>query len=266
MTRITQSVPRKTVNKRTLPSYVRHQSFDLTSAAKTFDPQALLAEHADYRDSYMPDDITKEHARHMHYAAHRMHTAGSPAVYRKWHSHYIALRDRIVLGNRKLVYQAVRRRMGVSNFTDDLIGESQIVLIQAVAVFNPWLGIRFSTYAYTCLVRALARRARKFSTDWLTRALPLDQLPHAEPQIDSMNEPAASHQVRIEDYLRDGHTLLSDREKQILSKRFQFDELRRLPTLEIVGRELGLSKERVRQVQFEALAKLRAALTTTVMG
>ena len=46
----------------------------------------------------------------------------------------------------------------------------------------------------------------------------------------------------------------------MLLRRFSLDERAKSGTLEQVGRELGLSKERVRQVQASALGKLRKAL------
>jgi DNA-directed RNA polymerase sigma subunit (sigma70/sigma32) len=54
---------------------------------------------------------------------------------------------------------------------------------------------------------------------------------------------------------------LTPREKSVLIRRYHLrDDLPRTDTLEQVGRELGLSKERVRQLQWSALGKLRAAL------
>ena len=64
--------------------------------------------------------------------------------------------------------------------------------------------------------------------------------------------------------LRPDNDLLSLREKQVLVRRFSLDEKAPAGTLEQVGRELGLSKERVRQVQASALGKLRAALLREV--
>ena len=133
------------------PSCVRHPSFDAPDAAKVYAAKAGVADAVDYDAKYMPDDVTRDHAKRMHYAAFRTHTAHRHAEARRWQSTYFGLRDGIVLGNRKLVYQAVRRRMASANQADDMIGDCYIVLIQAVAAFNPWLNIRFSTYAYTCL-------------------------------------------------------------------------------------------------------------------
>jgi RNA polymerase sigma factor (sigma-70 family) len=246
-----------------LPSYVRHITFNRPAAVKRYDPAALITTNVDYDDRYMPDEITRDHARRMHYAAHRMHSARTPAEFRRWERRYLTLRDRIVLGNRKLIYRAVRRRMAVANRADDMIGDCHIVLIQAVAAFNPWLGIRFSTYAYTCLVRALARLSQRLAADWLARSVPLESLPNGGPGNGMPIEHPGSA-IPIEEFLRDEHPLLTHREKAIISRRFCLRDLNKGQTLETVGAELGLSKERVRQVQASALDKLRKALLAPV--
>ncbi len=246
------------------PSYVHHPSFDSPQAARALSAKALLDVDANYDSSYMPDDVTRDHARRMHFAAHRTHAATTPASFARWQATYLGLRDRIVLGNRKLIYRAVRRRMAVSNRADDLIGDCHIVLIQAVAAFNPWLDIRFSTYAYTCLVRALSRLSQKLSADWLSRSLSLHALPDGEPWSRPPLDPTAGPGFpRLDEFLRDGHTLLSDREKAIINRRFSLTDDAAGQTLEKVGKDLGLSKERVRQVQASALDKLRRALGPT---
>ncbi|MBX9627784.1 MAG: sigma-70 family RNA polymerase sigma factor [Gemmataceae bacterium] len=245
-----------------LPSYVYHPAFDRPDATKAFAAKSLLDDPVDYSSRYMPDDATRDHARRMHHAAHRLHAARTPADRARWQATYFALRDRVVLGNRKLIYRAVRRRMATSSRADDMIGDCHIVLIQAVAAFNPWLDIRFSTYAYTCLVRALSRMCQRLSADWLARALSLDALPDGEPRPrPSGDQLASTGSLRLDEYLRDDHPLLSDREKVVLARRFGGDGQAPSPTLEKVGRDLGLSKERVRQVQVSALDKLRKALT-----
>jgi RNA polymerase primary sigma factor len=54
--------------------------------------------------------------------------------------------------------------------------------------------------------------------------------------------------------------VLDDREKKIISQRFGFDGGKR-KTLEEVGTKLGVTRERIRQLQNIALAKLRRALS-----
>jgi RNA polymerase sigma-32 factor len=63
---------------------------------------------------------------------------------------------------------------------------------------------------------------------------------------------------RLRDWLRASLNQLNDRERFILSERHLIDTPRTLGSL---GQELGLSKERVRQLEAAALAKLRKDLT-----
>ena len=253
-------VTRRASRTATMPSYIVHPSFVDKEAKRIYDPSELTDNPNDFADRYMPDDTTRDHARRMHYAAHRMRSARTATELARWHRSYLNLRDLIVLGNRKLIYRAVRRRLTAQNRIEDLIGDCHIVLIQAVAAYNPWLGIRFSTYAYTCLVRALARLAQRLSTDWLARSMSLEALPDGEPRGRQQIESSTASQFRIDEFLRDEHPLLSPREKTILAKRFSMGDDPANQTLEKVGKALGLSKERVRQVQASALDKLRKVL------
>jgi RNA polymerase sigma factor (sigma-70 family) len=262
MNRVATPDTRRVSRTDALPGYVRHPSFADADAGKRYAARVALNDAGDYETRYMPDEVSRDHAKRMHYAMHRMHAARTAGERVRWHGAYLALRDRIVLGNRKLIYRAVRRRMAVSSRADDLIGDCHIVLIQAVAAFNPWLDVRFSTYAYTCLVRALSRLSQRMASDWLTRALSLDALPDGEPgHRPTGDQLASTGSLRLDEFLRDDHPLLSDREKRILTHRFCAAAAGApTPTLETVGRVVGLSKERVRQVQASALEKLRQAL------
>lgn len=244
------------------PSHVSHPSFEQADAEKLYGQGT--ATRLDALATYMPDEVTRDHAKRMHYAAWRASGARDERSRRHWRAIYHSFRDQIVLGNRKLVYRAVRRWSPPSTFADDLIGDCQIVLIQAVAAYNPWMGIRFSTYAFTCLMRALSRLSQRHASDRLSRSLPLDVLPEGEPRDLEFEELPTTRLAQLDEYLRDDNDLLSLREKRVLVRRFSLDDEARGGTLEQVGKELGLSKERVRQVQASALDKLRKALVEGV--
>lgn len=57
-------------------------------------------------------------------------------------------------------------------------------------------------------------------------------------------------------YLLDCWSQLNPREKHILSLRFGLGDRSRKATLEEVGQEFGVSRERIRQVEMEAIQKL----------
>lgn len=217
------------------------------------------ADEREFAVGHMPDELTRDLVKRMHYAAYRADRARKVGDIEQWRQRYFRLRDRVVLGNRKLVFGAVRRKLYRNQAADDLIGECYIVMIRAVAAYNPWIGVRFSTYAYTCLMRALSRLNQRSVSDKLSQHLSLD-LVGEEPLGCDPIDPGTHADVRLDDFLRDDHPLLSDREKMVIRRRFHLGSSRKDSTLEKVGRDLGISKERVRQVQSSAIGKLRHAL------
>ena len=242
--------------------YVYHESFRERNGAEWAAAWCEQVSEAEFGAGFMPDDETRASARRMHYAAHRAATARTARDAALWRRRYFATRDRIVLGNRKLIFRAVRQRMYQNPSNEDFIGECYLVMIRAVAAYNPWLGIRFSTYAYTCLLRALSRLARRSLADRLAQHLSIDSILGEEPaEAESTRSTAAT--LRLDEYLREEHPLLSDREKTVIRRRFRLMGPDADTTLESVGRDLGISKERVRQVQAGALDKLRQAILGT---
>lgn len=242
------------------PNYIWHPSFKKKSAAEEFDPQGAPSLENEQAVGHLPDEETKDLIRRMHYAAYRADTS-TPARRQAWKQTYFRLRDRVVLGNRKLVFRAIHKSPLAQQMADDLIGECDIIMIHAVAAFNPWLGIRFSTYAFTCLLRGLARVSRRVAAKRIISFLPLDS-EGVEAVQDSAAATAADELRGIAEFLRPGNVVLTSREKAVISKRFGFNTGERRATLESLGDDMGISKERVRQVQASALAKLRSVLLT----
>ncbi len=244
-----------------LPGFIRHRAFAHPSTAAQLDPRALLAVPASEVGGYMPDEVSRDHSKRMHYAAYRMHAARTRRDLHKWQQTYLELRNRIVVGNRKLAYRAVRAFARDHQLAEDLAAECHVILIHAVVAFNPWIGIRFSTYAYTCLLRALSRQGKRAAKSVVGRAISLDYFLESEPPAAENVAAPTNHTHRLDEYLRADHPLLSEREKMVILRRFNLNEQSENTTLEQVGREMGLSKERVRQVQAAAIDKLRMALT-----
>jgi len=239
---------------------LEHDTFDDPDAAMQYDPRPALRGATEYSIGYMPDEVTRDFGRRMHYAAYRARRARRTRDRNFWQTVYYQLRDRIVLGNQKLVYKAVRYRKAWQLRSDDLIGEGHVVLINAVERYNPWLGVRFSTYAFTCLVRALVRLTRK-RIGLERRFQTQGALSGETTTFGAVTEERGRElPFDLDHYFQSGHPLLSDREKLVLQLRFGLGEQVEALKLELIGERLGLSKERIRQVQVSALTKLREAV------
>jgi RNA polymerase sigma factor (sigma-70 family) len=78
--------------------------------------------------------------------------------------------------------------------------------------------------------------------------------------VDSMSALDEIERVRLADQARRGLSRLDDRERSILTWRYGLDGGDE-HTLQEIGEKLGLSRERARQLEARALAKLRAAGT-----
>jgi RNA polymerase sigma factor (sigma-70 family) len=73
--------------------------------------------------------------------------------------------------------------------------------------------------------------------------------------VDPSEEAADSYRRQV---VRKAVRQLPERERRILELRFGFDG--EAQALEAIGKQLGISRERIRQLEREALAKLEAEL------
>ena len=238
------------------PAYVLHSSFHDPSARALY----VMPEVHRASGEHLKEPQTIEIAQSMHYAAWRMDRARSSREKAIWEQRYYRARDEIVLGNRKLIYRAVQKWNPPSRQIEEMTSACHIVLIQTVAAYNPWMGVRFSTYAFTCLLRALSRLSRRQAADRLSSSAPIEIFAEQEAGCVVPEESTEERLGRIYEYLLAHHPLLSDREKEVIIRRFSLDHQEEKGTLEQVGREMGLSKERIRQIQITAIDKIRQAI------
>lgn len=246
---------KKETIKKVVP-FVNHTSFAEASAATLYAPEGAPDMAREKELGHLPDEDTRDLAKRMHYAGCRASLARTQAKRDEWKAVYFALRDRVVLGNRKLAFRAISKHALAQRMADDLVGECDMILLRAVAAYNPWLGVRFSTYAVTCLMRGLARLARRAAAKARMSFLPIETV---AAELAGETVMPAAEQCRLADYFRVDHPLLTEREKEVIQRRFGFGPDRKA-TLQTLGADLGLSKERIRQVQTSALDKLRGAL------
>ncbi len=166
------------------------------------------------------------------------------------------IKNRIIRANLRLVVSIAKKHIGGAQTLFELISDGNVSLIRAVEKFDYSRGFRFSTYASWAIMRNFARSVPK------ERYL----LDHFATGHDEVLDVAAS--LRIYDpnelnlsELRESLDVmmahLSSMERSILIDHFGLDEEGNAKTLDQLGRRLGISKERVRQIEIQALKKLR---------
>lgn len=200
----------------------------------------------------------------LHTCAYRItHNAGGTNLCQaerpRWADRWRIIRAYIVEKNLGLAHSMVNRIQPSSRnlYEDDLLSDALFALTRAVDRFNPWKGFRFSTYACNAIIRTVMKRRehenryrQRFPTQQDIGADSAEPLPdfHTELYIERLNR-------GLDRNLGE----LTDLERHVIARRFPMDGNTRL-TLERLGQEVGLSKERIRQIQQIALGKLRELL------
>ena len=169
----------------------------------------------------------------------------------------IATKNEIVSANLRLVVSIAKRHIGpYANFFD-LISDGNLSLIRAVEKFDYSRGNRFSTYATWAISRNFARTipAEKRHRD----RFPLGDEEFFEATIDDRSDQQLEEQLQTERVVQVERLLdeLDEREQKIIADRFGLGHSGAPLTLNEVGAEIGVTKERVRQIEARALAKLK---------
>jgi len=168
----------------------------------------------------------------------------------------------LVERNIPLVHTMRRRYPVVGVDPDEMLSEGCWTLYRAVKGFDVWRGLRFSTYAcrsilYSFLSLAKKRRREREVLEGLLKERPA--VTHPSDSEYGVDGPMLMDKVHAA--LFDKSAGFTDMECCIIEQRFLASSQSGPPTLESLGRVFQLSKERVRQIQRGALAKLHTALT-----
>ncbi len=235
-------------------------------------------------------------------------------------------RERMVLGNLRLVVDVARRYAGRGLELMDLIEEGNLGLLHAVEKFDPSRGVRLSTYATYWIRRAIRRAAQSSVRTIRIPAYMVEVVAHAkqaqaelrdefgrDPPIEDVAraldldatrarllqralaaETTSIYQsiggtqsdltlasvIKARDVDRPERVVfdrmqlrmlsglletIDEREARILALRFGL-EPEGPKTLREVGRRVGLSRERVRQIEKKALQKLKEAMQSAGFG
>ena len=171
----------------------------------------------------------------------------------------VEIKNGIVRANLRLVVSIAKRRVAAGDSFFDLVSDGNMSLIRAVEKFDYARGNKFSTYGSWAIIKNYARtipdehrRRDRF------RAADMELLQSATDRRSDEYQQRLAETDRLKQV---GKFLdrLDSREQTIIIRRYGLDHDREPQTLKEVGSALGVTKERVRQIEAKAMEKLRVA-------
>ncbi len=175
--------------------------------------------------------------------------------------HYLSealqCRSYIIRCNMRLVVSIVKKCVTPSVSFDELLSDGIWSLIKAADKFDFSRGFRFSTYAYHAISNFAYRRIsdqRKANTRFMS-ATHTSALEEAGEDL----KPELGEKIwgEISQLLSKTMKELDEREQLIIYGRFALGDQLKVRTFQSLADELGISKERVRQLEKRAVSKLR---------
>ena len=188
---------------------------------------------------------------------------------KRWREkHDINARNKLVESNLKFAANIARNYKGLGLSYSDLIQEANAGLFRAADKFEPERGNKFISYAVNWVRESILTALKK------RNSLPSEELPTEQLEMELFEDLDADTDYTTDDTFidedsdrekeKDINTImnfllqsLTNRERYIVCKYNGINE-KKSKTLEEIGNELGLTKERVRQINEKAMKKLRA--------
>ncbi|MGI9518372.1 MAG: sigma-70 family RNA polymerase sigma factor, partial [Pirellulaceae bacterium] len=171
----------------------------------------------------------------------------------------VKVKNHIVQANLRLVVSIAKRHVNANEDFFLLVSDGNMSLIRAVEKFDYTRGNKFSTYASWAIMKNYARTIPdEYKQKDRFRPTSEEMFVATEDERTDRYSIEAAQKARL---LQVGRILeaLDDREQKIIVSRFGLDYSQEPLTLKEVGAELGVTKERIRQIEARALNKLRAA-------
>lgn len=176
----------------------------------------------------------------------------------KLYDQSVAVKNEIIRANLRLVVSIAKRHVGPRESFFELVSDGNISLIRAVEKFDFARGNKFSTYASWAIMKNFARTIPdEHRHHERFRTSQSEMFATTEDDRSDQHEQEAAYlqrQSQVEKIL----DRLDEREQKIIITRFGLNRGEE-KTLKQVGAELGVTKERIRQIEARALNKLRRA-------
>ncbi|NLX96085.1 MAG: sigma-70 family RNA polymerase sigma factor [Rhodopirellula sp.] len=175
------------------------------------------------------------------------------------HQEAVKVKNQILRANLRLVVSIAKRHVGPTVSFFELVSDGNISLIRAVEKFDYSRGNKFSTYASWAIMKNFARsipgelrQIDRFRTGLGELFVMREDIRSDQQELEMAQ---SQRQAQIERILK----RLGEREQEIIVSRYGLNRGEEPRTLQQVGADLGVTKERIRQLEARALRKLRLA-------
>lgn len=235
------------------------KAFQAKDAEKRFlEPLNISFHTTDFREFSNNDELlTRDEEFNffaaLHFIKYKLDRAKKKNTAKRYSDIYIAIRNRIISANMRLVFNCVNKYMEhfPAHEYSRLQSNGTMILMYCVDGFDPWKGFRFCTYAYRPIVSSFFSQQKK---ELKLSSIDYEDVLKYTPASSKIDGDTALSIERVQIALQ--KCPLNAREKAILYYRFPPHDAKNL-TLKKVAQRIGITKERIRQVQQEALQKLR---------
>ena len=163
----------------------------------------------------------------------------------------------LINANMRLVVNIAKKHIHQAESLFELISDGNLSLMRAVEKFDFGRGFKFSTYASWAIIKNFARsipdeknRRERFVTGH-------DEVFEIAPDVRGDEHEALATHERATHSVNRLLEFLEPREREIIRMRAGLDDHAKGMTLEEIGQQFGITKERVRQLNARAMKKLR---------
>lgn len=167
------------------------------------------------------------------------------------------IKNFLIRSNLRLVVSIAKKHMKPNCNFFEMVSDGNISLIRAIEKFDFTRGFKFSTYASWAIMKNFARSipAEYTQLDRFRTGNEELFMQASDPRTANVNEETVNK--RQHEALVGILSQLDPRERDIIVSRYGLKDGRPPETLEQVGQKLGVTKERIRQLESRALQKLR---------